>query len=232
MERTGGLAYCGIGEPWPAIGRRNEWSDRIRRTMRANFFLLTSLSFLVASGQNTGPDERMANVQTPAAPKPDLRRWSGAGGSFGPGQPIAPLPMRAITWEFGDGSRSDILPPRPWQASDAVEVEQSDMSPFNERAGGSPCVLSCATPAPNGPDDPQAYVVSGNGELTLVTTGLGSRELRIHLADGVRPRLVILERCFTSGRWPLPSGSTLPGPRFITLQDVATGEVWCAGVGL
>lgn len=200
--------------------------------MRAIIFLATATSFIWASGQTTLPDERLASTHRSDAAPPEVRRWSGAGGSFGPGQPIAPLTMRAITWEFGDGSLSDILPPRPWQASDGVRGAYADMSPFRERAGGSPCVLSCATPDSDGPEDPQAFVVSGNGELTLVTTGLEVRDLRVRIADGVNPKRVIAEQCFTSGRWSLPVRSGHNGPWFVTLQDMATGEQWRAGVEL
>jgi len=159
-------------------------------------------------------------------------RGSGASGAFALGQPIQPITLRAITWEFGDGSLSHILPPQPWRPTDMMEEPRVSMAPFRERSGGSPCVATAqGCRREDGSGEPLPEVVSEAGQPVLITTGFGVRYLQVRMLDptGRDGSPVICQR-FASGRWALDHIGDPDAPLFITLQDISTGERWRAGI--
>lgn|GEM_PF-3392034 len=206
-----------------------------RPSMRTITFITTWAVLLPTMAQQTAPDDRLADLTT-AAPldrTPATMRWSGAGGRFGPGQMIDPMPLRAIVWEFGDGGLGSILPPRPWSPEEDGLESAVPMAPWREHAGGSPCVTAPdPTTEEEAPDDPHPYIIPGMEHPVLVTTGMGGKRLAVRAGDAVRTNGELAARRFASGRWELPSSGVLPqaGPLFITLVDQGTGERWYAGV--
>ena len=163
-----------------------------------------------------------------------VTRWSGTGVSFALGQPIQPISMRAITWEFGDGSLSHILPPQPWRPTDLIAEPRMTMAPFRERSGGSPCVSAAqGSIKEERSGEPRPEVVTEAGQPVLVTTGFGVRYLQVRMLDPTgRDRSAVLCQRFSSGRWALERAGDPDAPLFITLQDISTGERWRAGVDL
>lgn len=161
-------------------------------------------------------------------------RWSGRGGTFRLGEPIEPMPLRAITWEFGDGSLSHILPPRPWRPSDGIRDPSASMAPFRERNGGSPCVAAAqGWPCEERATEPRPSIISESGQPVLITTGLGVRYLRVRMLEAMgRDRAPAVVQRFVPGRWAFGGNSNAGRPVFITLQDLSTGERWRAGVDL
>jgi hypothetical protein len=202
--------------------------------MRYPITLALALSVLCVSAQEDGTGAQVASVLMQDSGHARVPRWSGRGGTFVVGQPIEPMTMRAITWEFGDGSLSRILPPRPRRSSDDMMERSVSMAPFREHNGGSPCVA--ATQGSQNEDravEPRPQVVSETGQPVLVTTGLGVCYLKVRMVDPMgRDRSPAVCQHFASGRWALDGKSDPRRPLFITLQDLSTGERWRAGVDL
>lgn len=203
--------------------------------MRAITYLTTWAVLLPTFAQQTAPDDRLADLPSVAPHErvPATMHWSGAGGRFGPGQMIDPMPLRAIIWEFGDGGLGSILAPQPWRPEEGgLEHPLSD-APWSEHVGGSPCVSASADHrVEERSGDPRPYIVPNSGRTLLVTTGMGGRHLAVHIGDGVRTSSELASRRFASGRWELTGtdGVGRDGPLFITLVDPSTGERWYAGV--
>ena len=201
--------------------------------MRSTITLAMALCLVSVSAQEEVTGAQVASVLPQDPGKTPSTRWSGSGRNFRAGQPIEPIALRAVTWEFGDGSLSRILPPRSWRASDKVDTRVVPMAPFRERNGGSPCV-AVAHEWRNDEDapEPRPQVVIESGVPVLVTTGSGDRHLVVRMQDPVSGQGTVVERGFASGRWAFGTADEPGRPLFITLQDLATGERWRAGVNL
>jgi len=203
--------------------------------MRTIITILAIAPSIATIAQEAGTVAQLAERRVPDTAHVQASRWSGRGGSFPRlGQPIEPMAMRVITWEFGDGSLSHILPPRPWRPSDDAVVRSACMAPFREHNGGSACVSSAESwPCDDRRTEPRPQVISGIDQPVLVTTGLGTRDIRVRMIDpmgrdGMRP----VQQRFSSGRWALAGAGDEHHPLFITLQDLSTGECWRAGIDL
>lgn len=194
--------------------------------MRSIITIAMALSVLATAAQEEATGTQVVSVLG-RGPDSELSRRPGGGREFATGQPMEPVVMRAITWEFGDGSFSRVLPPRPWRPSDRVARHVMPMAPLREHNGGSPCVAvaheCCLEDATS---DPHPYVVMESGEPVLVTTGSDDRLLAVRMLDAISGAGPVIERGFASGRWALPPDEGHAHPVFITLQDVATGERW------
>lgn len=201
--------------------------------MRTLFIPLALLPWIGAIAQE-GAVAQVAEQRIPDTARVRVSRWAGSGGKFMLGQPIEPMAMRAITWEFGDGSLSHIMPPRPWIPSDAMTAPSVCMAPFRERNGGSACVAVCQTwPCDDRPGEPRPLVISETGQPVLITTGLDACYLQVRMLDPVgRDGVPAVDQHFVSGRWALDGAKDPRRPLFITLQDLSTGERWRAGVEL
>lgn len=203
--------------------------------MRTIITILAILPWVGAIAQEDGTVAQVAEQRIPDTTHVQASRWSGRGGKFALGQPIEPMAMRAITWEFGDGSLSHVLPPRPWRASDVVTEPSAYMAPYRERNGGSGCVAANqASLCDDRSGEPRPQVIFETGQSVLVTTGLGACYLQVRMLDPVgRDGVPAMEQHFVSGRWALDGVNDDPRrPLFITLQDLSTGERWRAGVEL
>lgn len=191
-------------------------------------------SAIVRTSRWSGRGGSFAKVPAADTGRATVSRWSGTDGSFALGQPIQPITMRAITWEFGDGSLSHILPPRPWKPTDIRAERCASMAPFRERSGGSPCVAAAQgswREVRSG--EPRPEVVSETGQPVLVTTGFDVRYLQVRMLDPMgRDGSPVIRQRFASGRWALERIGDPETPLFITLQDLSTGERWRAGVDL
>lgn len=202
--------------------------------MRTLFIPLALLPWIGAIGQEEGAVAQVAEQRMPDTARVQVSRWTGSGGKFMLGQPIEPMAMRAVTWEFGDGSLSHIMPPRPWSPSDAMSARSVCMAPFRERNGGSACVaVSQAFPCEDRAGDPRPQVISETGQPVLITTGFDVSYLQVRMLDPLgRDGVPVMGQHFASGRWALDGAKDPRRPLFITLQDLSTGERWRAGVEL
>lgn len=225
--------------------------------MRTVLTILAILPWIGAIAQGDGTIAQVTSFGAPDSAIVRTSRWSGRGGSFASvppadtglvmvsrssgtggafvlGQPIQPITMRAITWEFGDGSLSHILPPRPWKPTDITVERCASMAPLRERSGGSPCVAAAqGSRKDDRSGEPRPEVVSETGQPVLVTTGLGVRYLQVRMLDPRgRDCSPVVRQRFASGRWALERSGDPDAPLFITLQDLSTGERWRAGVDL
>lgn len=203
--------------------------------MRSTLTVLLAAWLSGVSAQDAVTDDQVASVLERAPARSVVEKWSGAGRSFrsdDPLGPIEPIPLELTPWEFGDGSRSRILPPRPWSPADQVAATRDHMAPFRERHGGSPCVaMSRSWPQEPDPAEPRPALICESGLPVLVTTGLDAQGLRVRVVDPITGRGSSSERIYSSGRWAL-GAPAFSGPAFIILQDMRTGERWRAGIGL
>lgn len=200
--------------------------------MRSTITTAMALCVLGVSAQEEGTGVQVASVLSKDTGGSPAGRWSGSGRAFTIGQPIEPVSLRAVTWEFGDGSLSNILPPRPWRSSDGASERVVPMAPLREHNGGSPCVAASEEIEVDADAVLRPRVIFESGVPVLVNTGLEGRYLAVRMIDPIRGGGALLERGFSSGRWAFTDGRDDQGPRFITLQDLATGERWSSGAAL